>query len=509
MKLNLRQLNSFKELLPLTEARRSFLVSQLAKCQTLEHDSRLVDEKSAFIALEGEKHSGVDFLSQVAGLSPVVFLDQKHQARFPKQDNFFYLENLAQKKNALALAFYDWPSEKMKVIGLTGTNGKTSVSYILEKIYGFLKIKTGVIGTNNHRYGNKVIPSINTTPPSVDLQKMMRDMVDQETQLLIIEISSHALAKERVAGLQLNSVIWTNLTPEHLDFHETMNHYFESKFKILHLLEKSFKKNKKAFLGLDTLNAFGIEEKMKMFQTFATYHLADRENAFSYAMKSGLEKSYFELSRGEDKWKTTTNLIGNLNGENLALGLMEVVMNEGGGDFNFLRELAKPLEKILIPGRLEKMILKGNRLVLIDYAHTPDALEKSLVAVKELRLPVICLFGCGGDRDKAKRPVMGRIALKHADAIIITSDNPRGEDPDKIMLEIEAGIAQEKALSSQKKHFKIKDRKEAILKGLELLNENEVLLVAGKGHEDYQITQKGKIHLSDREIVEDYLKNST
>ncbi len=503
-----KQLKAFKKIFSFDKTTFDLLLKKLAACKSLEHHSKKATKKTAFIALSGERSSPENFLAPIKNICLVIFLDSKFYDHFKKAENIFYVDELAKKVVDIALAFYNWPSEKTKVIGITGTNGKTSVSYILEKFYQHLKIKTGVIGTNNNRIGKKIFSTINTTPPVIDLQKMIRSMVDEKVQVVIMEISSHGLFYNRVQGIALDSIIWTNLTPEHLDFHKTMDDYFASKWKILSLLEKSPKRNKKAFINLPTLTAFQFAKKIKSFSTFEVFYLNKekklKEKTFSYAMESTVKQSVFTLKGIKKSWQGATNLLGDLNGENLALSLLEVMMTKGSGKINFLEKFRKKLLQIFIPGRLEK-ITSTNKTIFIDYAHTPDALEKVLVVLKSLNLFVICLFGCGGERDKTKRSLMGKLAITYADEVIVTSDNPRGENPEKIIAEIEEGIIRGKK-SSAKKYYKITSRRKAIIKGLKTLKENQVFLIAGKGHEDYQIIQDKKIHFSDREVVVDYLK---
>ncbi len=580
MKLSFEQKEFFSKLIELEKEQKAKLIALIAQTTSLEHDSREVKNGSAFLCLPGATHHGLNFINQVIKKASLVLVDAKHASKVKAglnnragekrsegsiglkgKDNekvsekVFFIAKLEEIYPELTLAYYDWPSRRLKLIGITGTNGKTSSSYILSKFYQVAGYQTGIIGTLGIEINNRNYPTLNTTPHLVGLQKSLSQMVKKKTKVVMMEVSSHALVLGRAYGLEFDSIIWTNLTPEHLDFHKSMREYFKAKAKVFELLERSCKKNKKAFINYESLKDYSIKKYLLKYKTFETFYLKSAQNkrqidevesfCFTYQIK---ENNLFVLESGLTKKEYLTNLIGEGNGENLAFSLMEMLQS------NIIPTLEKQLvEKrkrasidhkltlpmVNIPGRLERVELKKEWLkgladlrenhlkenpdIFIDYAHTPNALEKLLATFKKMGFKIICIFGCGGDRDKEKRSLMGQIASQRAELVILTSDNPRHEDPLAIIEEIESGMEgleelvdahqqNLKKIIEQKFYLKEVNRKKAIYLGIDLwlkalqLQEKIVLLIAGKGHESYQVIGERVIPFSDKEVVKSFFQ---
>jgi len=402
--------------------------------------------------------------------------------------------NVQALLGAMASKFYDFPSRKLTVIGITGTNGKTTTSYLMESIMKTANKKTAVIGTISHRYNGHTIKPKNTTPGAVELQALLNTMYDAQCEYVIMEVSSHALDQRRVEGIDFDCAIFTNLTHDHLDYHGDIEHYLEAK-KLLftYFLPNSTKQEKYALLNLDdpVSHDFIPDKSAKTF----FYSINKKADAHLTGFDEDINGLHLELSLFGTRLVLHSSLIGTFNASNilassLASHLLGISHNK----------IKKGIERISgVPGRLERIINDTGLTVFIDYAHTPDALAKVLEMLNRIkRGKLILIFGCGGDRDRAKRPVMGNIASRFADFTIITSDNPRGEDPKRIIEDIQKGFRGNSCKI-------IVDRREAIVEGIRYAKENDILLIAGKGHEDYQIIGNNTIHFSDREVVEEAL----
>lgn len=394
----------------------------------------------------------------------------------------------------MASRFFGNPSNRLHIIGITGTNGKTTTSYLIESILRQAKRAVGVIGTISHRYNTHKQKAENTTPGAEDIQRLLKDMADAKVEFVVMEASSHALKQKRVQGVDFDTTIFTNLTHDHLDYHGTIADYKKAKELLFkYYLKRSVKAERHAILNLDDKNASDF-----IPEGFA--------KTLFYSLKRGADASLIDLSEDIDGLKleidimsrrlhVNTPLIGLFNASNiLAASLFGYV---AGLPLETIRDGIEALPGV--PGRLERVRNKKGIHVFIDYAHTPDALQKVLEVLGRLKKGRLHLvFGCGGDRDNAKRPIMGKIAARLADFTIITSDNPRTEDPKRIIREIEGGF-------TGGLYKVIEDRREAILEGIRMSREGDVLLIAGKGHEDYQIIGDNVIPFSDREVAEGFL----
>ncbi len=395
---------------------------------------------------------------------------------------------------AMASKFYNFPSRKFTVIGITGTNGKTTTGYLIESIIKAANKKTAIIGTISHRYNGRVLKAKNTTPGAVELQALLKDIHDAQCEYVIMEVSSHALDQRRVEGIDFDYAIFTNLTHDHLDYHGNIEHYLEAKkLFFTYYLPKSTKKEKYALLNLDdpVSQDFIPDKPVKTF----FYSINKKADAYLTDFREDINGLHLELSLFGTRLILHSPLIGMFNASNiLASSLVSHLLGISHD------EIKRGVEALNgVPGRLERIMHDSGLMVFIDYAHTPDALAKVLEMLNRIKKgKLILIFGCGGDRDRAKRPVMGNIASRFADLTIITSDNPRSENPQRIIEDIQRGF--------RGNSFRIiPDRREAIIEGIRNARENDILLIAGKGHEDYQIIGNNVIHFSDREVVEEAL----
>lgn len=466
-------------------------------------DTRQLDSHCLFFALPGTNVDGSEYIAEAlkGGASAVVSEDN----RLGDSDSkVFIVENARQALSRAATAFYGCPSSSFYLNGVTGTNGKTTLTYLLERIWGLEK--SGVMGTVNVRYAGQILPATHTTPDPIQIQKIfstMRDHVDKVS----IEVSSHALDQERVGGCEFDSAVFTNLTQDHLDYHQSMEEYYLSKRKLfLSGLAQSSKKDKLAVINRD--DDYG--QRLIADLQNAPYQVQTFSSAGNEADISLLKAEY--TIQGTKAWLKTsdgeivfsTNLIGEHNLKNIMAAAL--VGQHSGLKMD---QILKKLSQVSVPGRLDR-VLSSN--FFVDYAHTPDALENVLSAVKKIMNNdgnigrLIAVFGCGGDRDRKKRPLMGGVAAKWADVSLVTSDNPRTEDPELIVKDILPGVeAVQSKFDGTLGYLVEVDRRQALKRAVELAGVNDVVVVAGKGHEDYQIIGTKKIHFDDREILTEFL----
>ncbi len=463
------------------------------------YNSKKCKEGSIFFAIKGENTDGHNFINEAVenGAKAVVIENKNLQLSLGKD---IVIIKVDDTKDALSYAsniFYEKPSEKLKVIGITGTNGKTTITYLLERIFS----NSGVIGTINYRFGNKIKEASNTTPMAPELQKLMYEMKNEGIENVFIEVSSHGIELKRINYINFDCAVFTNLTHEHLDFHKDMESYFNAKKKLFsEILPFSSKKEKYAVINIDDKYGVKILEEIYQKINCITYSLKNsKADIYAKSFRLSLKGIEAELSVFKDSIKIKTNLIGEFNLLNIlaAVGVAIALKLP-------LEKVSKELNKeIVIPGRLERPI--ENKNYFVDYAHTPDALENVLKCLNKIKgkKRIITVFGCGGDRDKEKRPIMGYVAAKLSDFVIITSDNPRNEDPFLIIEQILTGI--EKAIKEgliKDNDFRvIPDRKDAITLALRASKNSDIVLVAGKGHENYQIIGDKKNYFSDVEII--------
>jgi len=443
--------------------------------ESIAYDSRRVQKNGLFVAMRGENRDGHEFIGQAIEKGASVIVAEREEKH--SRATCLVVENARRALADLSATFYGLPAQRLKLAAVTGTNGKTTITFLIKHICEKARLRCGLIGTVRYEIGERVLPASRTTPESLDLQELLAQIVNAGCRAAAMEVSSHALAQDRTRGLEWNVAVFTNLTQDHLDFHGTMESYFESKSKLFTQLGQQQKKRKPvAVVNIDDHFGEQLLQRIGKKVAVVTYGMGARADfrASNYRVEFG-GTSYQLDARGKS-YLVRVPLIGRFNVLNSVAAL--AAANALGVD---LREAVLNLGKSpQVPGRLELVPAKRQFQVFVDYAHTPDALRNVLKTLRELgphRLIVV--FGCGGDRDRKKRSLMGEIADRHADYAILTSDNPRKEDPNVIIAEIEKGV--------RSTHYeKLVDRAEAIGRAIALAQPRDIVLIAGKGHENYQ-----------------------
>jgi UDP-N-acetylmuramoyl-L-alanyl-D-glutamate--2,6-diaminopimelate ligase len=400
--------------------------------------------------------------------------------------------------------FYGRPSHKLRPIGITGTNGKTTTTYLIEQIWSDAGVAAGVIGTIETRYGGQSWPMSGTTPDVLELQRIFRSMLDAGTERCVMEVSSHALEQGRVKGCSFRTAVFTNLTQDHLDYHVTMEAYESAKGLFFSRLGNTYSDHSAdhAYAVLNSDDEASARFAKLTSAEVLTYGIDNDAHLKASDVRITANGTSFALDTFRGSREVRLQLVGKFNVYN-ALAALGAALCEGIG----LDDAIRSLERIPgVPGRVEPVNEGQPYAVVVDYAHTPDGLENVLKAVKELATGnVICVFGCGGDRDKTKRPIMGRIASELADRLIVTSDNPRTEDPDAILRDIEAGLTE--AGVSPDRYELEPNRRLAIEKAVEMASPGDVVLIAGKGHETYQIIGAVTHDFDDRLVAKEAIRS--
>ncbi|PYL16754.1 MAG: UDP-N-acetylmuramoyl-L-alanyl-D-glutamate--2,6-diaminopimelate ligase [Verrucomicrobia bacterium] len=443
--------------------------------ESIAYDSRRVQRNGLFVALRGEKNDGHEFIGQAIENGASVIVAEREEKN--PRATCLLVENTRPALADLAATFYGLPARRLKLAAVTGTNGKTTTTFLIKHICEKAGLRCGLIGTVRYEIGERVLPAARTTPESLDLQELLAQIANAGCRAAAMEVSSHALTQERVRGLEWDVAVFTNLTQDHLDYHGTMENYFESKAKLFAQLAQQQKKRKPvAVVNMDDHYGEQLLDKIGKKISVITFGMGVRADfrASNYRMEFG-GTSYQLDARGKS-YLVRLPLIGRFNVANSMAAL--AAANALGLN---LREAVLSLGKSpQVPGRLEMVPAKRKFQVFVDYAHTPDALLNVLKTLRQLEPGrLIVVFGCGGDRDRQKRPLMGRIADQNADYSIITSDNPRKEDPDAIISEIEKGFGSDR-------YEKVAGRAEAIARAIALAQPRDIILIAGKGHETYQ-----------------------
>lgn len=480
--------------------------SEYIAVQDVTADSRTVGEGSLFICLRGAHSDGHDFAAQaVRSGASVIVADRP--VTVPEETAVVYVKDTRTAMEQLTPYFFDYPSRKMRMIAVTGTNGKTTTTHIAAHILRKMGYKTGVIGTVHMLIDDEVFPTHNTTPDVVDLQKMLQRMVSEGVTHVCMEVSSHALVMGRVAGCEFDTAVFTNLTEDHLDFHKTMDNYARAKSILFSMVssEGQHKKGKHAVINADDPYAAVMENAVGDTDLcpVSTYGIRETADLRAEDIRFTGKSSSFSIEEGNRTWPVRTRMAGRFNvyntlasvGAAQAEGVPMDVILEGLADFT------------AVPGRFELIDEGQSFSVVVDYAHTPDGLENILKTAREItKGRVIAVFGCGGDRDKMKRPIMGRIAASYGDLVIVTSDNPRTEDPDVIVKEVAAGVIEKAKEKPELEYRIIADRRSAIRSAIGEARPGDIVLIAGKGHENYQILKDRTIHFDDREEARAALK---
>jgi UDP-N-acetylmuramoyl-L-alanyl-D-glutamate--2,6-diaminopimelate ligase len=443
--------------------------------ESIAYDSRRVQRNGLFVALRGEKTDGHQFIDQAIEKGASVIVTEREENN--RRVTCLVVENTRTALADLSATFYGHPARKLKLAAVTGTNGKTTTAFLIKHICEKAGLRCGLIGTVRYEIGERVLPAIRTTPESLDLQELLAQIVNAGCSAAATEVSSHALAQDRTRGIEWNVAVFTNLTQDHLDFHETMGNYFDSKAKLFTQLGSQEKKRKPvAIVNIDDRYGERLLNKIDKRVAIVTYGMGARANFRASNYRVEFSGTSYQLDARGKSYLVRVPLIGRFNVANSVAALA------GANALGIsLRDAVLSLGKSpQVPGRLELVPAKRQFQVFVDYAHTPDALRNVLKTLRELEPHrLIVVFGCGGNRDRQKRPLMGEIADRHADYAIITSDNPRGEDPDAIIDETEKGFRS----TRYEKHV---DRTEAIRRAIALAQPRDIVLIAGKGHESYQ-----------------------
>lgn len=467
------------------------------------YDARKVTPGAVFVAIRGTKADGHDFLADAIAKGAVALV-LEDRAKLPEGFSGFVLQvpNSRQVLDILASRYYWDPGRDLFCVGVTGTNGKTSITYMVECILDYARMPVGVIGTVNHRMGDKVWPSEMTTPDPVNVQKRLNEFRQEGASAVVMEVSSHALEQKRVDSVPFNTVVFTNLTRDHLDYHGSMEEYFKAKQRLFtDLLWKTSKSP--CFAIINTDDKWGRQLRVADPAILWTYGC--REGDFQYEiLKMDFTSTRFKIQTPAGDAEVLLPMSGTHNVMN-ALAAIAVGISAGVS----LQACVKALEHFKgVPGRLQTVANDKNISVFVDYAHSPDALENVLSAIIKVRenmrsdAKIWTVFGCGGDRDKGKRPLMTQMALKYSDHVIITSDNPRTEDPQDIIRDMTEALP---AGEQYKIQIEVQ-RREAIQKALRQAKTGDVVLIAGKGHEDYQIIGQEKLPFSDFQVAQEFLK---
>ena len=461
-------------------------------------DSRQATKGALFVCVEGEHVDGHKFIPDVKAKGAAAIITEREMK---PQEGLAVLQvpKLDEALQIIVPYFFDIPSQRLRMIGITGTNGKTTTSFLLRSILRRAGHKVGLIGTIQTLIEEEQLPSQNTTPNIVDLQRLLARMVEEGIEYVVMEVSSHALAQNRVAGCEFDTAVFTNFTQDHLDYHKTMENYLEAKAKLFDSLGgPGIKPDKTAVVNLDDEKAQYILERSKC--DHITYALGDESaDIRAVDIKLGPLGSTFTIQGGFGRIPVRTHIAGLFNIYNVLSATSAAAAEKV--PYQVIGEAVSEFRGV--PGRFETVDAGQLFNVVVDYAHTPDGLENILHTARDItENRIITVFGCGGDRDRTKRPIMGRIVAQLSDIVITTSDNPRTEDPEAILAEIEAGVAE---VIGKKTHEKVTDRREAIYLAISLAQAGDTVIIAGKGHEDYQIIGTEKIHFDDREVAREAL----
>src|SRR5437879_343814 len=443
--------------------------------ESIAYDSRRAQRNGLFVALRGGKSDGHQFVAQAIEKGASVIVTEREE-KYPRV-TCLVVENSRTALADLSRLFYGRPGDRLKLAAVTGTNGKTTTTFLIKHICEKTGLRCGLIGTVRYEIGERVLPAIRTTPESLDLQELLAQIANAGCRAAAMEVSSHALAQNRTRGLEWNVAVFTNLTQDHLDFHGTMESYFESKTKLFTQLGQQENKRKPAaVVNIDDRYGQQLLDKIDKRVAIVTYGMGARADfrASNYRVEFG--GTSYQLDAHGKSYLVRVPLIGRFNVANSMAALAAATVM-GVSLRSAILSLARSPQ---VPGRLELVPAKRQFQIFVDYAHTDDALRNVLKTLRELKpRKLIVVFGCGGDRDRKKRPLMGRVTDELADHAIITSDNPRKENPDAIINEVEKGF--------RSTHYeKIVERAEAIRHAVAMAQPRDLVLIAGKGHEKYQ-----------------------
>ncbi|MBR1395957.1 MAG: UDP-N-acetylmuramoyl-L-alanyl-D-glutamate--2,6-diaminopimelate ligase [Selenomonadaceae bacterium] len=467
------------------------------KITSIEHDSRKVADGTMFVCFEGAHFDGHTFINQAVEEGASAILTTRtdvENLNVPDGTAILIVPDMLKSLAVIVPYFYDYPSKKMRIIGITGTNGKTTTTYMIRSILINAGYHVGLIGTIKIMIDSEMFPIHNTTPNVIDLQHIFVNMLKHHVDYVIMEVSSHALAENRVAGIEFDTAIFTNLTQDHLDFHKTMENYLQAKAKLFEAVSRSGEKNgKTAIINIDD-NA-SAEILKHTFCNRITYGIKNNADLHAYDVDVRSDGTNFKIDGKYGNMDLNLHVTGIFNIYNVLAAVGATLAEKIEPEI-----ISRTLEHFKsVPGRFERIYANVLFTVIVDYAHTPDGVENVIKTARQIvRNKVITVFGCGGDRDKTKRPIMGRLAAELSDIVIATSDNPRTENPTDILKDIEVGINEK---IGDKIYECIEDRRNAIFRAVEIAEDGDIILILGKGHEDYQILKNRTIHFDDREVA--------
>ncbi len=455
-------------------------------------DSRQVQKDTLFVAIKGSLFDGHNFITKAIDFGALTIVCEDLPAVLNKNVVYVKVKDSSKALGVIASNFYDNPSEKIKLVGVTGTNGKTTVATLLHNLFQALGYKAGLLSTVVYKIGSKSIDATHTTPDAIRLNSMLKEMIDEGCKYCFMEVSSHAIDQDRVAGLDFDIALFTNISRDHLDYHKTFDEYIVAK--------------KKFFDDLSS-QAVAIVNKDDKHGSTMLHHSKAKKRTFALRSSADfkckvIENQFSGLHLNINGQEVYTKLIGSFNAANLLLTYAAAI--ELGEDSLQVLTVLSALNAI--EGRFQQYKSDSGITSIVDYAHTPDALQNALKTIADIRSgneKVVCILGCGGDRDTGKRPLMAQVACKWADQIILTSDNPRGEEPKAIIEDMKKGLN----ASQKKKVLTLEDRQEAIKLGVTLCVEGDILLVAGKGHEKYQEIKGERFPFDDMAILKEHLKD--
>ncbi len=462
-------------------------------------DSRTVSAGSLFVAVKGEQVDGHQFIPAAlkAGMAALVTEQPAADLSIP----FVRVTDSRKALGFLGSRFYGEPSSQVRMVGVTGTNGKTTIAYLCKAMLETSGRQVGLIGTVAYQIGENTIPASHTTPAALELQQLLAKMVVGGCTTAVMEVSSHALAQDRTTGCEYDVAVFSNLTQDHLDFHKSMEEYFQAKLRLFTGLTGTHKPNKRAIVNVDDPSGSRITQLCPA--PVWTYALKTKADLCAEDVHLSLGGTTFTAATPAGSFPIESHLVGEHNVYNL-LAAIGVALHEGATP----EQIGQAVRRVTnVPGRFERVMAGQRFTVVVDYAHTEDALVRLLTAAQTLKAGrIITVFGCGGDRDRGKRPKMGRAAVQYSDVVILTSDNPRTEDPLSILQEVEAGVTDALRQRLHVEYRKVADRREAIGVAVRAARPGDIVLIAGKGHEDYQIIGTQKFHFDDREVAREAIE---
>lgn len=456
----------------------------------IQFDSRKVEQNDLFVAVNGTQVDGHKFIQSCIKSGATVIVCETLPENQPEGICFIIVKDSANALGILASNFFDNPSSKLKLVGITGTNGKTSTVTMLYNLFTSLGYNAGLLSTVSNRIGNREIKATHTTPDAIQLNALLLEMVEEGCDYCFMEVSSHAIVQERTAGLDFVGGIFSNITHDHLDFHHTFKEYIQAKKRFFDILSK----NAFALTNIDDKNG------MVMLQNCSAQKRSYGLNTLADYKARIIENSFIGLHIELNNKELYVPVVGKFNAYNI-LAVYATALELGADEMEVLQELSKIRTA---EGRFEYLQSGEGVFAIVDYAHTPDALMNVLHTINDIREgneQLICVVGTGGDRDKAKRPEMAKIAAELSSRVILTSDNPRTENPEEILQDMEAGIP----VDRKRITLRITDRKEAIKTAVALALPGDIILVAGKGHEKYQEINGVRTHFDDKEILTELL----